>query len=118
MFDQLPDWVPFACLMVKNPVTALRKSMIARVIEALIISAASAFAAVVIGLPYALNDVHAEIDKQKTQFSEHIKWSENHVASRNLQIDQMARSAEKDRAEIKHLVLELNRCLRERTCTK
>lgn len=118
MFTQLPDWMPFACLMVKNPAVALRKSMIARVLEALIISAASALAAVVIGLPYAIKDVQAQIDRQRIAFEEHMKWSGTQVASRNMQLEQIAKAAEKDRAEIKAIVLDLNRCIRDRTCTR
>ena len=118
MFDHVPEWMPFACLMVKNPAVALRKSMIARIVEALIISAVSASAAIVIGLPYAIKDVQADIEKQKMRFEEHLTWSNNQVANRNLQVQKIAESAAKDRAEIKNLLNELNRCLRERTCTR
>lgn len=118
MFDNVPEWMPFACLMVKNPAAALRKSMIARIVEACIISMVSAGAAIVIGLPYAIKDVKADVDRNRLLFEEHLKWSGNQVAARNIQIEQIAVSAAKDRQEIKHLVLELNRCLRERTCTK
>jgi len=118
MFDNVPEWMPFACLMVKNPVVALRKSMIARIIEACIISMVSAGAAIVIGLPYAIKEVQADLDRQKVLFEEHIKWSGTQVSNRNIQVEKIAETAARDRAEIKNLLNELNRCLRERTCTK
>ena len=118
MFENLPDWVPFACLMVKNPAQAMRKSMIARIIEAMIISVISAGAAIVIGLPYAIKDVQTDLEKQRLRFEEHLTWSGNQVAARNAQVEKLAEIAAKDRAEIKNLLYDINRCVRDRTCTK
>ena len=90
---QLPDWLPFACLVTGK---LQRKPMFTRLAESIIlgiITSALSFA-------FAEKMLEQKVDDFKSQFVEYVDQD---------------REAHK---ETRRAIEEINRCLRERTCTK
>lgn len=114
-FSNLPDWMPFAC-MVTNRV--VRKPMIARIIEGLMISAVGVVASLFFGLPVAMERVDAKIQANTAAIASHITWASAHVAKRDKEMDEARRAAERRDDKMMELMSSIDRCLRERTCTK
>jgi len=90
---QLPDWLPFACLVTGK---LQRKPMFTRLAESIIlgiITSALSFA-------FAEKMLEQKVEDFKSQFIAYVEQD---------------REAHK---ETKEAIAEINRCLRERTCTK
>ena len=90
---QLPDWLPFACLVTGK---LQRKPMFTRLAESLILGVITSALSFVL----AEKVLEQKVDDFKNQFIVYVQQDRE------------------DHKETRRAIEEINRCLRDRTCTK
>lgn len=127
MLSNIPDWIPFACLATGRIIP--RKPAITRIIEGAMIATAGSLLTLFFGLPVAVATINKDVHANSVAIETHIKWAQQHVSKRDeqlreiaqkrdAQLREMAAAGEKRDDHLLSLMSSIDRCLRERTCTK
>lgn len=112
MFSNIPDWMPFACLITGKLTN--RKPMVTRLAESLLLGIISGALSLYVGVKILENDMVND----RRRLDDHIKWADNQVAARD---GEMARARLENIRDADNIISRLQRiedCIRTRTCTK
>lgn len=111
MFEHMPDWVPFACLVTGRVV---RKPMFTRIVEGLIQSAIAAAITLYVGVKVLERDFIYEKEKLAT----HLVRYELQIIKRDSEIREAKAEVTRGNTEIIRRLESIENCIRTRTCTK
>ena len=111
MLNNMPDWIPFACLMTGRMV---RKPMFTRVIEGLIQATVAAGFTLYVGVQILQRDFIYE--KEKLQV--HMAMAEKRTAQRDIELREARFEVHRINDDIVRRLERIEECIRVRTCTK
>lgn len=112
MFSNIPDWMPFACLMTGK--LGVRKPVFTRLAESILLGLISGALALYVGVKVLERDMA----HTRQRLDEHIVRFNNQIAKRD--VEMLAARSENIR-ETREVIDRLQRiedCIRVRTCTK
>ncbi len=114
--QNIPDWMPFACLLTGKLIP--QKAMWTRVIEGALIAALGSAGTMFIGLPIAVANMQKDNEITAKALHDHIVWAQKQVEKRDAQMVEAAKEVQRRDDQLLYLMSSIDRCLRERTCTK
>jgi hypothetical protein len=123
MLPNVPEWMPFACLITGRVLP--KKAMWTRIIEGALIAALGSAGTLFIGLPIAVANLQNENDATAKTLANHIQWARETVSRRDVQMSAERQAVFQHDAEILAQMKQISsrldtlyNCVAVRSCTK
>ncbi len=114
MLQNLPEWMPFACLVTGKVIP--KKTMITRIIEGALISVLASSITIYYGLPMAVAMLTKDVQQDRKILLDHIAWAQEQVTRRTADMDKLKGDTFRHDDEIIARLQRIENCLIVRTC--
>ena len=115
MISSILDWLPFACLVTGS---AVRKPMMTKIIEGLLIGILSGVISGAAGLYVGVKLLERDIQYERLRFQEHVVDEREARVKIDSAILRVREAGIRDVNEIISRLTRIEDCIRMRTCTK